>query len=77
VDSFSTKGIATSATNNAAITAHLGTLYQIDNFQIGLFTGIDFLAGEIGVNWKYRRKPWFGIGLGYSIFQAKRTTDTQ
>jgi hypothetical protein len=77
VDSFTTKGYLSSSTNSASITWHLGVLYQIDNFQIGLFTGMDFLAGELGRQWKYKEKPWFGIGLGYSMFKARRTTDTQ
>ena len=77
LDSFTTKGFLKTNTNNASITGHIGMLYQIDNFQIGVFTGIDYLAGEVGNQWKYRNKPWVGIGLGYSIFQAKKTTDTQ
>lgn len=77
VDSFTTKGYLSSSTNSASITWHVGVLYQVDNFQIGLFAGMDFLAGELGRQWKYRNKPWFGLGLGYSMFKAKRTTDTQ
>ncbi|MBD1366702.1 hypothetical protein IDJ77_23020 [Mucilaginibacter sp. ZT4R22] len=72
-----TKSTVTSETNLAAITWHLGYLFQIDNFQIGAFTGIDYLGGNVGRNWDYKGKPWFGIGLGYSIFKSKSTSDTQ
>jgi hypothetical protein len=77
VDSFTTHGYLKTSTNSAAITTHLGILYQIDNLQIGVFSGIDFLAGELGKQWKYRNRPWFGVGMGFSIFKAKKTTDTQ
>jgi hypothetical protein len=77
LDNFTTKGFLKSSTNNASITGHIGILYQIDNFQIGIFSGIDYLAGRIGEEWKYRNKPWIGLGIGFSIFQAKKTTDTQ
>ncbi|MBK0380564.1 hypothetical protein [Mucilaginibacter segetis] len=72
-----TNNTVTAETNLAAITWHAGYLFQIDNFQIGAFTGIDYLAGNVGRNWDYRNKPWFGIGLGYSIFKSKSTSDTQ
>jgi hypothetical protein len=77
LDSATTKGFVISSTNNASVTGHIGLLYQIDNFQIGLFSGIDYLSGKVGKAWVYRNKPWIGIGLGYSIFKAKKTTDTQ
>ncbi|RWY47955.1 hypothetical protein [Mucilaginibacter gilvus] len=72
-----TNKTVTTESNLAAITWHFGYLFQIDNFQIGAFTGIDYLAGEVGRNWDYKNKPWFGIGLGYSIFKSKSSSDKQ
>jgi len=72
-----TNNAVTAATNLSAITWHLGFLFQIDNFQIGAFTGIDYLAGNTGRQWMYRNDMWLGVGLGYSIFSPKKTTDTQ
>jgi hypothetical protein len=72
-----TKGAVTTATNLSAITWHLGYLFQIDNFQVGAFTGVDYLAGKPGRMWDYKNEMWFGIGVGYSIFSSKKTTDTQ
>jgi len=78
VDSATTQGFITQSTNNAALTWNiLGIVYQIDNFQIGVITGIDYLSGEIAHHWVYRNRPWLGIGLGFSIFSPKKTSDTQ
>jgi len=73
----STNNSVMTATNLSAITWHLGFLFQIDNFQIGAFTGIDYLAGSTGRQWMYRNDMWLGLGIGYSIFSPKKTTDTQ
>jgi hypothetical protein len=72
-----TQNSITSETNVAALTWHLGYLYQIDNFQIGAFTGIDYLGGKTGRLWNYKDEMWLGIGVGYSIFKSKKTSDTQ
>jgi len=72
-----TKMSVSTATNLAAITWHFGYLYQIDNFQLGAFTGVDYLSGATGRMWNYRNEMWLGIGVGYSLFASKKTTDTQ
>lgn len=77
VSPATTNGLITDETNLAAITWHLGYLFSVDNFQFGAFTGIDFLGGEVGRKWDYRNQPWLGIGIGYAIFQPKKTTDKQ
>lgn len=66
-----------SETNQAAVTWHLGGLMEIDNFQLGIFTGIDYLSGKINSQWVYRNKPWLGVGIGFSFFNTKSTKDTQ
>lgn len=77
VDSSITKGYATSATNASALTGHVGVLFEVHNFQFGLFTGIDFLAGQMGKEFLYKKDPWLGIAIGYSLFKTKNTKDTQ
>ncbi|HNP23740.1 MAG TPA: hypothetical protein PKM63_18870 [Panacibacter sp.] len=77
VDSTTTKNFVAGKTNASAVTIHAGFLFSIDNFQIGIFTGIDYLSGEINSKWDYRNKPWVGVGIGFSFFNAKKTTDTQ
>jgi|CXWL01.1.fsa_nt_gi hypothetical protein len=77
VDSSTTKGYAKSASNISSLTGHVGLLLENNNFQFGVFTGIDFLTGEVGRNWAYRKKPWLGIAIGFSLFKTKSPTDTQ
>lgn len=62
-----TNNIATSEQNNIAISPTLGFIFQFKNdLQIVAVTGIDYLSGEIGSNWIYRNKPYFGIGIGFA-----------
>lgn len=77
VSPATTNKFVTAETNLAAITWHFGYLLEIDRFQFGAFTGIDYLAGEAGRQWMYRHKPWLGVGLGFSFLNHKKTTDTQ
>lgn len=58
-----------------AFTPSLGLVYTYESFQIGAFTGLDIIPGELGQNWDYEDKPWLGLGLGFTIFQ-KNKTDT-
>jgi len=76
-DSASTSGYLNAESNLATITPYTGVIFQHDDFQIGLFTGIDFPSGKAGYNWDYRNQPWLGIGLGYSIFTAKPSRHKQ
>lgn len=71
VDSATTKGFTKTKTNNSALYWSLGYVFEIKKFQIGAFTGIDYLAGDVGKKWVYRNRPWVGISLGYSIFKTQ------
>ena len=77
VSAETTNSYVDEETNQAALTWHLGILAEINNFQIGVFTGIDYLSGKINKEWIYKDKPWLGVGIGFSFFNAKKTTDTQ
>ena len=46
----------------------LGMLYQYETFQVGVFTGVDVIPGELGRNWKHQGRPWIGFALGVSLF---------
>ncbi|WP_296385410.1 hypothetical protein [Winogradskyella sp.] len=63
-------GIITSKTNASSLTPFIGFIGEYDNFQVALMTGWDRLSGKTGENWIYQGKPWFGIGLGYNIFNT-------
>ncbi len=60
---------------SSALMFSAGFLYQYESFQVGIFTGIDVIPGEIGRNWKHQAKPWVGFALGVSLF-TKNTAGT-
>jgi len=79
VDSEGTNGFVTSSTKVSSFTPSLSCVVEVKDFQIGLFTGADFLSGELGQNWDYQSKLWLGIGLGYGILNKDKkiaSTDT-
>lgn len=57
----------------AAITASIGYMYQYDKFQVGIFTGLDFLSQTTNINWQYQGKPWLGFAIGFSLFGENQT----
>lgn len=59
---------ASTVKTSTSFTVAGGVVYSIDKFQVGAFIGFDFLDGNIGKSWSYQGAPWFGIGLGASIF---------
>lgn len=62
--------IISSQTNASSLTPFIGLIGEYEGFQMALVTGWDRLSGNTGENWIYQGKPWFGIGLGYKIFNT-------
>lgn len=60
-------------TTSGAFTPSLGIVYSYERFQIGTFVGWDIIGGALGENWIYNKKPWLGLGLGFTIFQKNKT----
>lgn len=60
---------------SGAFTPSLGVLYAFENFQIGVFTGVDIIGGAEGDSWGYNNKPWLGIGMGFTLFQKNKTNN--
>ncbi|MDE1206012.1 hypothetical protein [Tenacibaculum larymnensis] len=80
VDSITTKGVITSPTNASALTPTMGIIKEVGNVQIGGFVGWDFLSRNLGKNWIYQGRPWYGVGIGFNIFTISRESkeeDTQ
>jgi len=67
VNNYIDKNITT-----GAFTPSLGLVYSYESFQVGLFSGLDIIPGELGQNWDYKNKPWLGVGLGFTIFQKNK-----
>lgn len=51
-----------------ALSTNVGIVYQIESFQIGVFTGLDFIPRELGKGWTHQGMPWFGVGIGFGLF---------
>ncbi|MFC5283427.1 hypothetical protein [Pedobacter alpinus] len=47
----------------------VGWMWEKNNVQLSFLVGVDFPGGSIQQNWVYRNQPWFGIGLGISLFK--------
>ncbi|SDG04415.1 hypothetical protein SAMN05421827_10324 [Pedobacter terrae] len=58
----------------AAISLSAGYMYQYDKFQIGIFTGLDFIDKSRGIDWGYQGKPWLGFAIGFSLFGESKTS---
>lgn len=71
VSSNTTKNVITEETDAASISFSGGYVFEYNKFQLGLFTGIDVLSGKAGRYWVYKKRPWLGLGFGYSIFRAE------
>ncbi len=68
-------GVKIDKDNSAsALSFSAGYMYQYDVFQIGIFTGVDFIDKSAGVSWGYQGKPWVGFAIGFSLFGENKTT---
>lgn len=53
----------------AAFSPAIGYMFEKNNVQLSLIIGFDFPAGNLQRKWVYRNQPWFGIGVGFSLFK--------
>jgi hypothetical protein len=68
-DSSSTQGyIKDGNTKLAAFTPSIGSLWEFNDIQLGLFLGADWVGGELGSKWVYQGLPWVSVGIGYQLF---------
>ncbi|MBO9673400.1 MAG: hypothetical protein J7577_08145 [Sphingobacteriaceae bacterium] len=68
-------GVKLDKDNSAsAVSLSAGYMYQYDKFQIGIFTGLDFIDKSGSVNWGYQGKPWLGFAIGVSLFGESKTS---
>lgn len=60
----------------SAITLSAGILAQYKTLQFGIFAGVDHLSNNKEIGWKYQGNPWFGVGIGFSIFSESQQGTT-
>lgn len=68
VDSTTAPGAVTSKTTLLGLSPFIGLSYTYSGISLSLLAGMDILTGKAGQVWAYRKSPWFGIGIGTSIF---------
>ncbi|WP_167616986.1 hypothetical protein [Maribellus sediminis] len=50
-----------------ALSYGLGTVFNIKDFNLGVFLGWDNGLGVTGNKWNFDNKPWLGFGFGYKL----------
>lgn len=70
LDSASTAGKVKETTDRAAVALALGTMVEVNRFQIGLLFGWDRISDPNQNDWIYQGKRWISLGLGYSLLRA-------
>lgn len=73
------KDILLSANGYSALSLSLGIMVENQKVQIGAFIGWDWLnrTNQSNFGWAYQGKPWFSIGIGYSIFSSESTKQNE
>lgn len=75
VDTLVTKGITSGDTKKiTAFSPTIGYYWEKGKIQLGIFMGIDFPSRKIQKEWVYRNRPWFAIGVGFSLFKISEGT---
>ena len=69
-----TQDFLTAETNVGSLAPTIGIMYQVDKVQFGILSGIDILTGDVNRYWVYRGRPWFAVGIGFSLVSALGTS---
>lgn len=77
LDSLTSRGFVNSESKFAAVTPTCGVMLNFDEFTIAVYSGVDMIGGKAGTNWIYRDRPWFGVGLGYKVFDKGKVEKNQ
>lgn len=70
-----TRNTITTESTQSAITISGGVYFEIQRFQLSIFTGLDIMSGEIGTQWIFKDRPWIGLGFGFEIFQPNSNSN--
>lgn len=62
--------------NAATLTVPLGVMFHWDFIEVGIFQGWDFLQPRNRVSWEDNGVPWWGIGIGVSLFNQNLARST-
>ncbi len=59
----------TETLNKGLVSMGLGLTFTFNKFAGGVFYGWDYAVGEYSNNWFYNKRPWIGLGIGFSLFK--------
>ena len=71
VTPYTTKNFLEAESTQGCVTFSAGYVFEYNKFQVSIFSGLDFMSGQVGRNWIYRNRPWLGLGFGFQIFRAE------
>lgn len=70
LDSLSTGGAILKNSERAGFSLPIALILEYKKVQFSIATGFDFLPASSRDNWCYHGKPWFAIGIGFSVFSS-------
>ncbi len=59
----------TESLNKGLVSAGLGVTFTFNKFAGGIYYGWDYAVGKFANNWFYNKKPWIGLGIGFSLIK--------
>jgi hypothetical protein len=66
----STNNFIESDQSSTAFSPSSGVVFQFNkDIQLTTLIGWDIVPGKIGREWLYRDKPFFGVGIGFKVFE--------
>lgn len=59
----------TETINKGLVSTGFGLTFTFNKFAGGVFYGWDYAVGDLSNNWYYNKRPWVGVGIGFSLFK--------
>ena len=44
-----------------------GILFDINDYQFGIVSGLDWISGDASTTWVYQGKPWISVSFGFEL----------
>ena len=55
------------AENILGLSTGTGLLFDVNNYQLGIVYGMDWVSGTSSTTWAYQGKPWYSFSLAYNL----------
>jgi hypothetical protein len=53
------------------LTAGSGLIFSLNNYELGLVLGVDWVDGANAKSWVYNSQTWFGVSVGTMLRRAR------